>query len=518
MSPISPPVDAAWEQAAPPGRRWVVTRHTYGVLGVMLLTAGVYLTLLVQTWRRVAYRAFDSVIFDQAVRGYSRFEAPRVPLKGAYAGLGHDFIQLGDHFSPIHALLAPLYWIWDDVRMLFIAQAVMYAIAAGLIWRFTRRVLGVGPAYLVAVAFGLSFGLQSAMVVGYHELDCAVVLLAFTIERLHAGRHRPALVGAALLLLVKEEMGLLIAVLGLLFLIRGHRRWGIAVSVVGLVWSALAIKVFVPSIGGNSQQYWTYRSFGSGPVSAATFILTHPGQVVQHVTATDDRRLLLLWLIAVALGAYLLSPITLLALPSLALRLLSDQDSYASVHWQYNAPLMVILLMGGVDGISRLAGWTTRVRERTTGTGDAAADAEDSSTPPASRIGRAVVWTWAVGLLVVAGYGCTRPEFAMSRIADAASWHQTSFQRAAFAVVDQIPRDATVEADDNIGVLISSRTRNLVMVDGKRHGSQYVVLGEPVFPFWSREQIVRLKQDYLSHGYQQVWQEDYVCLLRRSDS
>jgi uncharacterized membrane protein len=486
----------------------------------MILTAGAHLTLMVQNWRQVFYyKSFDNVIFDQAVRAYSHLEPPRVPLKGTYAGLGADFLQLGDHFSPIHALLAPLYWIWDDVRVLFVAQAVIYAVAAAVIWRFTRRVLGVGPAYLVAISFGVSWGLQSAMDVGYHELDCAVLLLALIIERLYAGHHRQAVVMVAPLLLVKEEMGLVVAVLGLLFFIRGHRRWGAVVTVAGLAWSALAIKVFVPAFGGGSQQYWTYGSLGAGPTQAAKFAVTHPWKVVELAASTSAKQQLLLWLLAVALGAFLLSPIALLALPSLALRLLSDTYTYTTVHWQYNAPLMVILLMAGVDGIARLSGRYSRWQERRGGT-DGAPPVDESpvTTSARRRIAQPLVWVWAAGVLAVAVYGCTTPLFAFSRITKSSDWHQSSYQRAAFAVVDQIPQDATVEADDAIGVLVSRRTRHLVLVDLKPHGSQYVVFGAPpriAWPYSSREQVLNLKQDYLSHGYEEIWRQDDVWLLRR---
>ncbi|MGW4462218.1 DUF2079 domain-containing protein [Micromonospora sp. NPDC004704] len=535
MSTITLPEAEAGEPSPRRRRRfypWAVTRHTYGVLGVMVFTCGLYLTMMVQSWRKLGYKSFDSVIFDQAIRGYSRFEAPIVPLKSGYAGLPADFIQLGDHFSPIYVLFAPLYWIWDDVRMLFIAQAVIYAVAAALIWKFTRRILGVGPAYLVALAFAVSWGLQSAMIVGYHELDTSVLLLAIALERLYAGRHLQALIPTALLLLVKEEMGLLVAVLGVLFFIRGHRLWGAGVSFVGLVWSALAIKVFIPGFGGSSTQYWTYKSMGPGPGSAAKFILTHPMEVADHVSSTPYREQLLMWLLAVALGAYFLSPIVLLALPSLAIRMLSDTPSYSMVHYQYNAPLMVILLLAGVDGVGRLAGWIVRLQERRAEAARAP-EAVATAKPLAvrTRVAQGLVWTWLAGVLAVAVYGCISPTFPIGKLFERDSWQQTSYERAAFAVVDQIPRDATVEADDAIGVLISSRTQQLRLparsgppgsriVDINPYGAQYAVLGAPpeiIWPFKTRDEVLTLRQKYLDQGYEQIWQQDDVWLLRRKD-
>ena len=67
---------------------------------------------------------FDLGIFDQVVHAYSRFEAPIVPLKAP----GYNL--LGDHFHPILVLWAPLYWIWEDPRMLLLAQELLLALSS----------------------------------------------------------------------------------------------------------------------------------------------------------------------------------------------------------------------------------------------------------------------------------------------------------------------------------------------------------------------------------------------------
>ena len=79
---------------------------------------------------------YDLGIFDQAVRAYSHFQAPIVPLKGA------DYNIFGDHFHPIIAVLAPLYWLWDNPHMLLIAQAVLIAASIPVVYRFARRRAG----------------------------------------------------------------------------------------------------------------------------------------------------------------------------------------------------------------------------------------------------------------------------------------------------------------------------------------------------------------------------------------
>ncbi|HEX8766718.1 MAG TPA: DUF2079 domain-containing protein, partial [Jatrophihabitans sp.] len=71
--------------------------------GVLFVVYGVYGLIRHATYLTAGY---DLGIFDQALRNYARFRAPHVPLKGT------DYNILADHFHPIIALAAPLYWIW----------------------------------------------------------------------------------------------------------------------------------------------------------------------------------------------------------------------------------------------------------------------------------------------------------------------------------------------------------------------------------------------------------------------
>src|SRR3989344_3723673 len=58
---------------------------------------------------------FDLGIYDQGVWLYSQFQIP-------YSTIKERFI-LGDHLTLTLPLLAPLFYVWDDVRILLIFQA-----------------------------------------------------------------------------------------------------------------------------------------------------------------------------------------------------------------------------------------------------------------------------------------------------------------------------------------------------------------------------------------------------------
>ena len=89
--------------------------------------------------------SYDLVIFDQAVRSYAHFLPGISIIKGLHNGFGPHFSVLGDHWSPILAALAPLYWIYNGPQTLLVAQAVLFALAIPPLWVFTRRAFGGGP-------------------------------------------------------------------------------------------------------------------------------------------------------------------------------------------------------------------------------------------------------------------------------------------------------------------------------------------------------------------------------------
>src|SRR5688500_6049387 len=106
----------------------------------LLSLAAAFAYALLGLVKLVTFRAttFDLVIVDQAVRGYARFGPPYIPSVGVFHGRGMDYPQLADHFSPIYALLAPLYWIHDGPATLIVAQAVLFAAAIPFLWKFTH--------------------------------------------------------------------------------------------------------------------------------------------------------------------------------------------------------------------------------------------------------------------------------------------------------------------------------------------------------------------------------------------
>jgi Predicted membrane protein (DUF2079) len=111
----------AGEAGAPEGAARRRRPNLWLVAGLTALAAILYSTFSLLLQYTVRTHAYDLVIFDEAVRSYAHFHLGISPIKGYHNFGDPDFSVLGDHWSPIIATLAPLYWIYNGPQDLLIA-------------------------------------------------------------------------------------------------------------------------------------------------------------------------------------------------------------------------------------------------------------------------------------------------------------------------------------------------------------------------------------------------------------
>lgn len=472
----------------PAGEATRLTRHGRWVGCLTGAAAVVYAAYALLRFHTFLTGSYDLVIFDQAVRSYSHFHLPVSIVKGVHNGFGPGFAVLGDHFSPILALLAPLYWIWDDPRTLLLAQAVLFAAAIPPLWVFTRRELGSAAAYCVAGAYAVSWPIASAIAFDFHEVAFAPVLTAVMLERFQAGRRVPGVLAALALLLVKEDMGLLVAGYGLyLLVVRRDRALGGAFVAGGLVWTWLAARVLIPAFGGDQNYYWAYGALGDDLPGAIAHVVTRPWDALWLLGTPPIKVATLALLLLPLLLAPLRSPLVLAALPLLAERMLASRyGNWWEPRFHYNAFVVVILLAAGVDGVSRLGADIRR------------------------RVGTA----WAAAVLaiavVLAGF------FPMVSVLNPANYQRDARMRAAAASVAAIPTGVEVEAPNALGPQLSDRARVLLWDERPRWAPWVIAdVGQPTFPFFSvttqRDRLTLL----LRSGYHAVYQAAGFVVLTR---
>lgn len=481
----------------PRGRAAAQLRHRTGVGVLTFAAVALYVTYAVSRLSRFRAATYDLVIFDQAVRSYSRFEPGLAPVKGVHNDFGPDFSVLGDHFSPILAVLAPLYWLHDRPIMLVVAQAVLIGSAIPFVWVFANRLLGPVAAYLAAGAFALSWQIQSAIAFDFHEVAFAVPLVAIAMERFQAGRYWHVTIAAGVLLLVKEDMGFLVAGLGVLLMWRARRRLhGLALVVIGLAMVWLTTQVFMPLAGGRPGYYWQYEDLGGSPGEALVFMVTNPLETLALFVTPDTKLHTLLWLFVPLALCTLVSPYVLPALPLLAERLLASNPNWWTTWPHYNAFVVVLLFCAGIDGAARVARWVGRTSLRR----------------------RQVVHVgWAAFALAAALVSVGH--FPFGNLTHGTWWPESQRQRAAATAVATIPDGATVEVLNNLGPALTGRC-DVRLLDRTPRDAPWVITDTRIrsFPFRTlAEQRARLGV-LEGDGYRRVWSGQGYVVLHRSGS
>jgi uncharacterized membrane protein len=501
------------------GTRRRLPPHALPVLGVTAGMTGIYCLVSLTLQHTLVTSSYDMVIFDQAVRSYAHLEPGISIIKGDHNGFGPNFSVLGDHFSPIIAILAPFYWVDNGPQTLLVAQAVLFALAVPPLWVYTRRAFGgersgrtaVAAAYCVSVAYALSWPLAQAAIFDFHEVAFAPVLTAVAFERLQAGRWRTALIALGLLLLVKEDMGLFVAGIGLFLVVQDllmgqatvprQRLLGLILVVAGIIAALVSVYVLIPAFGGRSNYYWGYGELGSNASQAAGHIVAHPIDTL-HILVTPGVKVdTYLWLLAPFLFLSLLSPAVLPVVPLLLERMLNVRfPAWWGLIGQYSAYLVVALVVAAVDGAVRLNRWTRRARQQQNG----------GAVPP--RVALSCVAAMAVIAVALVPY------IPLGRLFTPQFYHRTPQQAAAVEAAAAVPSGVTVEAVSNVGPQLTSRD-TVLLWDGDGASPLYPpwVVASVRWRVWSfssiAEQVQRVRL-LERHGYRVVFERDGYLVLR----
>ena len=333
---------------------------------VLLIAGTAFLLVLSLLQQRALGTGYDLGIYDQVVWNLSHGRIWETTL--VYETSGYY-----DHFEPVLVLIAPLYWLWSDVRVLLIVQALALGLGSLPIYlyayvrlmdlrlSFGRRSPAASAALLAAgiAAVYLAFpALHHANLNDFHEIALMPPLLGFTLYGLLRGQRRVFYIFLALCLIVKEDFGVTALALSFYILLlkpRGfRRREGVILAVLVLIWVWLVLNVFYPGLTRGMPYPFVERRYSwlaDTPQEALKVLLTRPWVVLSPLLQAP-KLLFLLRLFAPLLFLPLLGwPVIFLAFPMLFYLMLSSYQPQWSVQSYYNPPLLPILFFALVQAL-----------------------------------------------------------------------------------------------------------------------------------------------------------------------
>ncbi len=308
----------------------------------MALVCGIlYAVLSLARLHRFASRSWDVAIFEQAISGYAHLGPPIVDVQGP----GANFF--GDHFSPALAIFAPAYRLFPHTETLMIGQALLVALSVAVVARAGVRHVGFAPGLGVGAAYGLSWGVQSTIDFDFHEVAIAAPLLALA-GAAYLDRDWPRVaLWTVPLVLVKEDLALTVAAVGIVLALSGARRWGFGLAVTGIVSFAVITGWIIPAYNAEgSYRFWPQDEAGAG---LAERLVGLPVELV----SPSMKLVTLLLVLVVSAALALRSPWLLVAAPTLATRFLSDNENYWGTDFHYSLTVMTVVFVALLDAVVR---------------------------------------------------------------------------------------------------------------------------------------------------------------------
>ena len=347
-------------------------RHSIPAVIVVVIGAWVMIYYSIVQWETMKpVPSWDLAIFSELAKAYAHFQAPIVPVKG------DGYNLLGDHFHPILLLLGPIWRLFPTPLSLLITQDLLLAVSAWPLTRLASRLTNQWVAGALGLVYVLSWGMQGAVEAQFHEIAFAMPMLAYASVAFVERRWVAVTAWSAPLVLVKEDMGLTVLMIGVAVILtslvpawyrtctvirpgvhgaddpddaaeaaeadaaRNRRRGlrlGVGMIVGGIATFLFSILVFLPAFNING--VWDYGlSSQDKPTS--------PDALPQKVKVV-----VMLILTSGIIGVT--SPWLLVVLPTLAWRFLGSVEFYwVWDNWHYNATLMPIALGALLDVVAR---------------------------------------------------------------------------------------------------------------------------------------------------------------------
>lgn len=348
--------------------------------------------------------------------------------------------RLGYHVEPILLPIALLYRFHPSPELLLVLQATVVALGALPLYALARlRGLSSWLALSFALAFLLNPTIQAANWLEFHPVTLAPTFLMAAFYFLVAGRTRRFALFALLAASCKEEIGLLVAMIGL-YAWLGLRRPGLGLTTMALGggWSLLAVFGVQQAAAGGNIHWGRYAYLGETTLEKLATLATRPDVIAAQLRRADVGRYFFELLLPVGFTALLAPEVLLLALPSLAINLLADFTPMHQVTTLiYAAPVSPFVMLAAVMGAAR-------VNERWSQASLKQRQAFAFQTAAAFVVlGGALIGQRLWGYLPGSGHHLPLTV--------------TEHHRRAEAILAQIPPDAAVSAQDRLNPHVSGR-------------------------------------------------------------
>lgn len=276
--------------------------------------------------------------------------------------LEENRLHIAEHVAPIMALLAPVYALVPDPRLLLLLQQACLAAAGLPIFFWARRQVGDLAALGLLVAYELMPTTSRIAFSEFHPIVMAALPIALGVWAVLEGRARAAVVWLVLALLFEEEAAPIVGAAGVYLWLR-HRRWsGFGLGALAAAWLLVLTLVLMPAFHDRRT---LAEIDGNRSIDHYEQVQERPGVALEWLAGPRGAHAAT-WLLLPTLGLPLLAPHVLwLAAPSFALLFLADREGNVAGHWAGAVlPVYWFAAAAGLGVLRRLIGGRANEPER----------------------------------------------------------------------------------------------------------------------------------------------------------
>lgn len=272
-----------------------------------------------------------------------------------FGNLGIDRMnRFGGHLNFVYLLILPVYVVWTDPRLLLVIQVLVGVSTVTPLYLLGRQLLGKESllSLVVPLLYLLNPMVQDALLYDIHAIVLGTFFLGWSVYFLTQKRWRWFTVSAVLLALCKEDMPLILVMLGVYQAFVGRQfRQGLLISSLSGIYFLVGMLVLKPYFAAGVTDVTVgtrYSALGNNVVEIGLALFRQPGVVLETLQANQIGRYFFYSLLGFGVMP-ILSGIALLSVPSYAISLLSgNQIMSMPFGYYYLAPVMTIFSIATV--------------------------------------------------------------------------------------------------------------------------------------------------------------------------
>ncbi len=281
--------------------------------------------------------------------------------------------RLAFHADLILILIAPLYFIWSDPKVLLVLQSVVLGLGAVFVYLISKEILkNKNISLILSYAYLLNPSLGYSNLYDFHPVTLATTFLLAATYFFIKRKYIVFIVFSVLAGLTKEEVWAVTSIFGLYLSLGSavgylRKEYGKKITLVSrflfgafIFLSSLFIFYYLIWIaipqarGGNHFALSYYSDFGSSPSSIIKNIILSPVKTLGFIFSKDQLMYLLQTFLPLGFLSFF-SPFALIfAGPDLGINLLSTDATMHQIYYQYTSVVTPFVFVAAVYGIRRL--------------------------------------------------------------------------------------------------------------------------------------------------------------------